>query len=115
MMDKIKFALAALIIGGAVAAFYYYAREPLLFRVVGLLIASAIAATVFFQTGTGRQTLVYLGEARNEVRKVVWPTRKETTQSTLAVVGMVILIALILWLFDSILAWIVRTVVGRGG
>lgn len=115
MTDKIKFALAALIVGGALVAFYYYGREPLALRVVGLLIASAIAAVVFFQTAAGRQTLVYLGEARNEVRKVVWPTRKETTQSTLAVIGMVVLIALILWIFDSILAWIVRTVVARGG
>jgi preprotein translocase subunit SecE len=115
MADKIKFVVAALVISGALAAFYYYGHESLLLRVLGLLAATGIAATVFFQTSAGRQTLAYLGEARTEVRKVVWPSRKETVQGTLAVIAMVIVIAVILWIFDSILAWIVRTLVGRGG
>jgi preprotein translocase subunit SecE len=115
MTDQVKIAIAALIVGGALAGFYYYGHEPLALRVVGLLVASGIAAAVFFQTTVGRNALVYLGEARTEVRKVVWPTRKETMQGTLAVIAMVIAVALILWIFDSILAWIVRTLVGRGG
>lgn len=115
MTDKIKFVVAALIISGALGAFYYYGHESLLLRVLGLVAAAGIAAAVFSQTAAGRQTLVYLGEARTEVRKVVWPSRKETIQGTLAVVGMVVVIAVILWIFDSILAWIVRTLVGRGG
>jgi preprotein translocase subunit SecE len=115
MTDRIKYIVAALIVGGALAAFYYYGHESLLLRVVGLIIAAGIAAAVFSQTTSGRNTLVYLGEARTEVRKVVWPSRKETTQGTLAVIAMVVVIAVILWIFDSILAWIVRTVVARGG
>jgi preprotein translocase subunit SecE len=115
MTDKIKFVVAALIIGGALAAFYYYGHESLLLRVLGLVAATGVAAAVFFQTAAGHQTLVYLGEARTEVRKVVWPSRKETVQGTLSVIAMVVVIALILWIFDSILAWIVRTLVGRGG
>lgn len=115
MADKIKFLLVALIVAGALGGFYYYGNEPLLFRVLGLLTAGAVAAAVFFQTTAGRHTWAYIGEARTEVRKVVWPTRKETTQSTLMVMVMVVLIACILWLFDSILTWIVKLVMGRGG
>lgn len=115
MADKIKFVLAALIVGGALAGFYYYGSEPLLFRVLGLLAAGGVAAAVFSQTGAGRHTWAYIGEARTEVRKVVWPSRKETTQSTLMVMVMVVVIALILWAFDSILTLIVKSVMGRGG
>ncbi len=115
MADKIKFLLAALIVVGALLAFYYYGNQPLLFRVLGLLVAGAVAAAVFYQTTPGRHTFAYIGEARTEVRKVVWPTRKETTQSTLMVMVMVVIIALILWLFDSILTWVVKLVMGGGG
>jgi preprotein translocase subunit SecE len=115
MADKIKFAVAALIIGGALAGFYHYGDESLLLRVLGLLAAAGVAAGVLFQTAVGRQTWAYLGEARTEVRKVVWPTKKETVQSTLVVMAMVVLIAVILWIFDSILTWIVKQVMSRGG
>lgn len=115
MVDKIKFVAAALIIGGAIAGFYHYGDESLLLRVLGLLLAMGVAAGVLLQTAAGRQTWVYIGEARTEVRKVVWPTKKETVQTTLIVMAMVVLIAVILWLFDSILTWIVKMVMSGGG
>lgn len=115
MADKIKFLVAALIVVGALAGFYFFGSEPLVYRVAGLLVAGSVAAAVFFQTVAGRQTLAYMGEARTEVRKVVWPTRKETINSTLVVIAMVVLIAIILWFFDWILTGIVRLVMGGGG
>jgi preprotein translocase subunit SecE len=116
MGDKIKFLLAALIIAGAVGGFYYYSDDTsLLLRVLGLLAGIAVATVVFFQTAAGQQTWAYIGEARAEVRKVVWPTRKETVQTTLVVMAMVVVTALILWIFDSILTWVVKVLTGQGG
>ncbi len=115
MADKIKFVLAVLVIGAALAGFYYYSDQSLLLRVVALLVASAISAGIFFQTAPGRQLWAFFGDARQEVRKVVWPTRKETTQTTLVVVAMVIVVASILWLFDLFLTWAVKFFTGQGG
>jgi len=116
MADKIKFLLAALIVAGAVGAFYYYGEAAsLLLRVLGLLAGIAVATVVFFRTAAGQQTWAYIGEARIEVRKVVWPTRKETVQTTLVVMAMVVVTALILWIFDSILTWLVKVLTGQGG
>jgi preprotein translocase subunit SecE len=112
MADKIKFIIAALIVVGALAGFYYFGSQPAVVRIAGLLVAAALAAAVFFQTAAGRNAWAFIGEYRAEVRKIVWPTRKETTQTTLVVMAMVVLIAAILWMFDSILTWIVKMVMG---
>jgi preprotein translocase subunit SecE len=115
MGDKIKFLLVALIVVAAVGAFYYYGDDTsLLLRVMGLLAGIGIASVVFFQTAAGRQTWAYIGDARAEVRKVVWPTRKETVQTTLVVMVMVVVTAIILWVFDSILTWLVKMLTGQG-
>ncbi|MBK9131386.1 MAG: preprotein translocase subunit SecE [Gammaproteobacteria bacterium] len=116
MGDKIKFLLAALIVAGALGAFYYYGEDTsLLLRVLGLLVAIGVASAVFFQTAAGQHTWAFIGEARTEVRKVVWPTRKETIQTTLVVMGMVLVTAVILWIFDSFLTWLVKLFTGQGG
>lgn len=116
MGDKIKFLLAALIVVAAVGAFYYYSEgTSLLLRVLGLLAALGVATAVFFLTAAGQQAWAYIGEARTEVRKVVWPTRKETVQTTLVVMAMVVVTAVILWIFDWILTWLVKVLTGQGG
>ena len=116
MGDKIKFLLAALIVVGAVGAFYYYGDDTsLLLRVLGLLAAIGVATAVFYRTAAGQQVWGFIGEARTEVRKVVWPTRKETVQTTLVVMAMVVVTAVILWIFDSILTWLVKVLTGQGG
>ncbi|MDR2876423.1 MAG: preprotein translocase subunit SecE [Chromatiales bacterium] len=114
MSDKIKFLLVALIVIGAIAGFYYFGNQPMAIRVIGLLMAAAVAAAVLLQTAAGKHTWAFIGESRTEVRKIVWPTRKETTQTTAMVMVMVVVSAAILWLFDSILTWIVKIVTGQG-
>lgn len=104
---KLMIALLALIAG--VVGFYYFADESQLLRVIGLL---AVAATAFFIVSTteiGRRSLGFARDARVEVRKVVWPTRTETTQTTIAVLIMVFLVAIFLWLIDMTLGWGVRS------
>jgi preprotein translocase subunit SecE len=109
MADKLKLAVAALILGGALVAFYYFGDQSTLLRVLGLLVATAIAAFVALQTESGAELAGFGRGALIEVRKVVWPTRKETIQTTLVVLTMVLIMGLVMWGFDAFLAWIVRT------
>ncbi len=107
--DTVKLMTALLVLIAGVVAFYYFEDESQLLRVIGLL---AIAATAFFIVSTtdiGRRGLGFVRDARVEVRKVVWPTRTETTQTTIAVLIMVFLVAIMLWLIDMTLGWGVRS------
>jgi preprotein translocase subunit SecE len=109
MADKLKLTLAALILGGALGAFYYFGDQSILLRVVGLLLATGLAVVVGLQTQAGTELAGFGRGAFIEMRKVVWPSRKETTQTTLVVLAMVIFMGLVMWGFDALLAWVVRT------
>jgi len=113
-MDKFKFVIAALIIVAAVGGFYYYGDQSLLFRVLGLLAAIGISTAILLQTTAGHRAWEFIGEARTEVRKVVWPTRKETVQTTLVVMAMVLVVAILLWIFDMFMMWAVKFLTGQG-
>ena len=112
--DLVKWVGAFVILGGGIAGFYYWSDESLLLRVVGLLVLSAAALFVAVQTEKGRAAWEFVRESHTEVRKVVWPTRKETTQTTLIVIAMVGLVAVILWVLDGLLAWLVKLALGTG-
>ena len=114
MPDAIKWVIAVALLAGALAAFYYYAEESLLLRVIGLLIVAGGAVAIAFTTERGRTAWEFMRESRTEVRKVVWPTRKETTQTTMVVFAVVALVAVFLWMIDGLLAWLVRLVLGHG-
>ena len=98
--DVVKYVLALLVVVGAIAAFYVYAEESQLFRVLGVLAALAVATAIFYQTDSGRQLWAFFQLSRTEVRKVVWPTRAETLQTTLIIFVLVLLVGLFLWLLD---------------
>ena len=112
--DPAKWVGAFVILGSGVAGFYYWSDESLLLRVIGLLVSSAVALFIAVQTEKGRATWDFVREAHTEVRKVVWPTRRETTQTTLIVIAMVGLVAIILWMLDGLLAWLVKLLLGTG-
>ena len=112
--DLAKWIGAFAILFGGLAGFYYWSDESLLLRVIALLVLSAAAVFVAVQTEKGRAAWDFVREAHTEVRKVVWPTRKETTQTTLIVIAMVGLVAVILWLLDGLLAWLVKLMLGTG-
>ena len=114
MADKVKLALAILIVLAAMAGFYVYADQSTLFRVMGLLAALVVATLVGVQTAPGRTALGFLGDGRTEVRKVVWRTRKETVQTTLIVLAMVIVVAIGLFLIDSFLLWAINSLIVSG-
>jgi preprotein translocase subunit SecE len=112
--DSVKLAAALLVLAGSVVAFYYYADASKLARVAGMLTAVAIAAAIALQTGRGRQLSGFARDAQIEVRKVVWPTRQETMQTTMFVMIVVIVFGILLWLLDLLLSSVIQTLIGRG-
>ena len=114
-MDTLKLAVVVALLLSGVAGFYYFADQMLLLRVLGLLAVVGVALAVGLQTAKGRVLAGFVGDARNEVRKVVWPTRTETVQTSLAVFAVVIVVGIMLWLFDMFLLWAVRFLTGQGG
>ena len=108
-LDTAKLMAALLILIAGVGGFYYFADESQLLRVIGLLVIAATAFFIVSTTEIGRRGLGFVRDARVEVRKVVWPTRAETTQTTIAVLIMVFIVAIMLWLIDMTLGWGVRS------
>jgi preprotein translocase subunit SecE len=98
--DRLKLAGAVLILALGIAAFYYLGERPDWMRVLMVLAAAGVGAAVAAQTAAGRAALEFAKGSRQELRKVVWPTQKETMQMTLVVFGMVVLVALFLWAVD---------------
>ena len=111
-LDWLKWLVVASLLAGGVFANWYYQDEMLLIRVVGLLGIAAVATLLALQTEKGRSIWSLLKEARTEVRRVVWPSNQETTQTTLVVILLVVVFALILWGLDSLLGWIVSSIIG---
>jgi preprotein translocase subunit SecE len=114
MVEKIKIVVAALLVIAGVAAFYYFSDKLMIIRVGAVLGGLVAAALLFLTTGMGRQFKVYAQESVEEVRKVVWPTRKETIQTTAIVFGFVVIMALFLWMVDGSLLWTMKKLIGRG-
>lgn len=110
--DALKWLVVVVLVVVGVVANHYFAAQSILYRVIGLLVLAAIAAFIALQTVKGQAFFGLLKDARTEIRKVVWPTRQETTQTTLIVVAVVLVMALLLWGLDSLLGWLVSTIVG---
>jgi preprotein translocase subunit SecE len=113
--DLVKLVIAALVVIAAIAAFYVFDDQSTPLRVAGILVATGVAAWIGLQTEPGRNLWNFLQDAQVEVRKVVWPTRQETAQTTLLVIAVVILAALILWGLDTVLGWAIRQLIGGPG
>lgn len=110
--DVIKWVVVALIVSVGVFGDSYFSAEPVLYRAIALVVLGLVAGFVALQTSKGKAFWSLLKEARIEIRKVVWPTRQETTQTTMIVVAVVLVMALILWGLDSLLGWIVSQFIG---
>ena len=104
--EKIKLAAAAMLLLAALVAFYMLGKQGALAQWGGLLAGLILAVAVFFTTETGRELAAFGRDAWREVRKVVWPARKEAMQMTAYVFGFVVLMALFLWLTDKTLEWL---------
>ncbi|MDD4905968.1 preprotein translocase subunit SecE [Methylobacter tundripaludum] len=115
VFDVVKQVFSVVFVVAGVAAFYYFSEVPLLYRVLGLVVVALVVVGMMLTTGVGRNVWGFVLESKQEVRKVVWPTREETFRTTLLVFGMVFIVGLILWLLDMFLFWGVRLLTGQGG
>ncbi len=111
-LDWLKWLVVGGLLVASVFGNWYYQGEFLLVRVIGLLVAAAIASYTAVQTERGALIWNLMKEARVEVRRVVWPSNQETTQTTLIVIVIVIIFALIMWGLDSLLGWLVSSIIG---
>ena len=109
--DKAKLAVAALLVVAAVAAFYAMGKQDLWLRVAALLALMLMAVATFFTSESGKQLIAYGRDSAREVRKVVWPTRKEALQMTGYVFAFVFVMALFLWMTDKTLEWLLYDLV----
>ena len=115
MADRIKIAVAALIAVGGLVAFYWLVdRQPLVVRIAALLGAVIAAVVLMWFTETGRTFFAFSRESWEEAKRVVWPTRKETLQTTGVVFVFVFTMALFLWMVDTGLLWITQKLLGSG-
>lgn len=111
-LDGLKWLLVLMLVGAAVAGNSYYVEVPLLYRVLAIVALCLVALGIAVNTAKGHAFWNLLREAGTEVRRVVWPTRQEATQTTLIVVVLVLITALILWALDSALGWIASRIIG---
>jgi preprotein translocase subunit SecE len=104
--DKAKLALAGALVIAGVAGFYLLGKQGQVVQWGALIVGLAAAFVVFMTSESGRQFLAFGRDSWKEVKKVVWPTRKEAIQMTLYVVGFSVIMALFLWLTDKTLEWV---------
>ncbi|MDF1690569.1 MAG: preprotein translocase subunit SecE [Cycloclasticus sp.] len=110
--DVVKLALAIILIVGGLGGFYYYADQSLLFRVIGLLFVLLTAVALVYTTSLGQSFWRFAQGSSIELKKIVWPTKKETMQTTLIVGVMVLFVGILLWMFDGLLMWGIGQVTG---
>ncbi|PPC90308.1 MAG: preprotein translocase subunit SecE [Methylobacter sp.] len=115
VFDIVKQVVSGLLLIAGVAGFYFFSEVSLLFRVLGLVLLVSIVFGIMLTTEAGKGFWVFLLDSRQEVAKVVWPTRDETVRTTLLVFGMVFIVGFFLWLLDLGLFWVVRTLTGQEG
>ncbi len=115
MADKIKLLVAVLLVIAGVAGFYFFADAPTVVRVLSVIGGLVLGAAVAALSEPGRRFAGFARDSRDEAKKVVWPTRKETIQMTGVVMAFVIVMALFLWAVDGILMWLVKLAMGQGG
>ena len=110
--DGLKWLVVVVLLGAAVVGNSMYADQSLLYRVLGILALGIVAGLIALQTAKGAAFWALVKGSRMEIRKVVWPTRQETVQTTMIVVVFVLLVALVLWGLDSFLGWLVSLAIG---
>jgi preprotein translocase subunit SecE len=114
--DNFLLVVGLAIVVAGIAGFFYYADEVMtIIRAVGLVVAVVVASLVVLQTQRGRDMFGFVREADEQRRKVVWPTRQETFQTTLIVIVLTIITAILLFLMDSVFGWLIRRLIGTAG
>ena len=111
-LDSVKWLLVVLLVGAGIYGNSYFSDESLLYRVIAMLVVAGIATFVAVTTVKGASAWSMIKGARTEIRKVIWPTRQETTQTTIIVLIFVVLCGLFFWALDSVLGWVASLLLG---
>jgi preprotein translocase subunit SecE len=114
MFDTAKLLLAVVVLIGSIFGYYYFANESILWRAIGVFVAFLVAVWIAFQSAQGRTLWAFIQGSRTELRKVVWPTREETIQTTIVVLVFATIMGVFFWLLDLSLLWFTSFVTGRG-
>jgi preprotein translocase subunit SecE len=113
MIDKIKLVLSLLLVAAGVAGFYLVGDSPLVLRILVVIVGIVAAAFLFKTIPLGEQAFGFLGDSIAEAKRVVWPTRKETIQTTIVVFVLVMVMAAFLWVVDIGFSQMIQWVLGR--
>ena len=113
--DTAKLVVAVLLVAGGIAGYYVLSTQPAWLRWLSVVAGLLLAAVVVAVSAYGTSLKQFFIDARAELRRVVWPTRQETGQVTLAVFIFVIVAGVFFWLVDLGLAWATRALSGQGG
>jgi preprotein translocase subunit SecE len=113
-LDTAKLVLAVAIVIASVVGFYSFPNTPAALRSLGVLAALAVAALVALQSAQGQSIWKFIQASRVELRKVVWPTREETIQTTIAVLVFALIGGTFFFLLDVLLAWLSSKLTGQG-
>ena len=92
--------------------FYYFSDVRLFYRVLGMISVVILSGFIGYQSDFGKLVYSYVTDSKVELKKVTWPTKQETTQTTLGVIFVVIIVGILLWLFDMLLGWAIGTLYG---
>ncbi len=111
-IDALKWVVVVALLGGLAYGNAYFGGESVLYRALGALVVFAVAGFVALQTVKGAAFASLIKESRAEIRRVVWPTRPELIQTTMIVIGVTLVVALLLWGLDSLIGWGVSSVIG---
>jgi preprotein translocase subunit SecE len=111
VLDILKLLIAVGVLTGGLFGYYWYLEWSQPLRVL-LVLGGTIAGVAIAMTSTqGRRLWAFIQGSRIEIRKVVWPTKQETTQTAIAVFVFTLVLALFFWGLDSFLLWLTRTLV----
>ena len=113
MADKIKLSVAFLLVVAGIAGYYYLQESAAVLRIVSVLLGLLLAAVVAWTSDPGKRFFGFAKDSVGEAKRVVWPTRKETMQTTGVVVLFAVIMALFLWAVDASLLLVVNKLMGR--
>ena len=104
--------MSLLLLLAGIVAFYYFSEIRLFYRVLGLFVVIGLSGFIVYQTNFGKTIYTYVADSKIELKKVTWPTKQETTQTALGLIVIVVIIGILLWLLDMLLAWAIGTLYG---
>lgn len=112
-LDWLKWLIAFTLLFAAIVANHYYSDITIWLRLVGWAIVVPVTAFIAAKTQKGKWVVEFVRDSRVELRKVIWPTREETMQTTMVVAAMVVILAIILWGLDGVLVWLIGWLTGQ--